>query len=173
MTDADVDDEPGFRRRKVSRAALTTATFMRGATAQSRSTSLRHSPSVPPLRLLPLQSAVSAVFSDADVPTVPSVSAPHPPRKSVGGRRVQGAVQPATRASNRNSPAASSRGAPPRGPSRGSNLKFIGRRPTGTPWVLAPLTPFGPSPNPVGRRPILWAVAPPQSRPTPVRGAAA
>ena len=42
---------------------------------QSRSTALRHSPSVPPLRLLPLQSAVSAVFSDADVPTVPSVCA--------------------------------------------------------------------------------------------------
>ena len=56
----------------LEQAARMTATFMRGATAQSHSTSLRHSPSVPPFRLLTLDSAASAVFSDPHKPS------PHP-----------------------------------------------------------------------------------------------
>ena len=54
MTDADVDDEPGFRRRKVSRTALRKLRARESDRVKAAKPPLASPPSLPAARALPL-----------------------------------------------------------------------------------------------------------------------
>ena len=169
MTDADVDDEPGFRRRKVSRTALRKLRARESDRVKAAKPPLASPPALPAARALPLpdNDASSGCGDDSggddsDAPALAAPSAIPATRKRRRGQHAE------------NAPSLNSAVAVRVGLEQAALMPSphtIGRRPAT--WAVSPLPsqglhsipcqcvlapPCGPAPHPKSRRPTPWAV---------------